>query len=48
MWIVADVTSIHIMKISTKQCIFHEIIQYPQVAGKGLFAYNMHLSFILI
>lgn len=48
MWISADVTSIHIMQISSKQCIFREIIQYPQVAGKGLLAYNMHLSFILI
>lgn len=48
MWIIVDVTSLHIMQISSKQRMFHEIIQYPQVAGKGLFAYNMHLSFILI
>lgn len=48
MWIKADVTSIHIMQIPSKQCIFREIIQYPQVTGKGLFAYSMHLSFILI
>lgn len=48
MRITADVTSIHVVQISSKQCIFREIIQYPQVAGKGLFAHNMHLSFILI